>query len=210
MWGGVGHTSEAGVSRRRGLLRSDHQTVGLLLSLPVPTLEAPNCQQGPPGLPVLSSCHWHFHPCSMTLGRTDHALWTRPKLQPIPLCIATWLSCQVPKSPVVTRQRSPTTEGGELACQIQGATGSKKLGGTHRQLPPRLAETLLTSEWLRCSAGERARLACDPRTNLEQHLSLWRLWSTRLRGGYASSNVPGGLGVQERPSKTPPSPLYRT
>ena len=101
----------------------------------------------------------------------------------------------------------PNHRGWRAGLSNKGCNGEQEVEGAHRQLPPRLAETLLTSEWLRCSAGERARLACDPRTNLEQHLSLWRLWSTRLRGGYASSNVPGGLGVQERPSKTPLHPF---
>ena len=205
MWGGVGHTSEAGVSRRGGLLRSDHQTVGLLLSLPVPTLEAPNCQQGPPGLPVLSSCHWHFHPCSMTLGRTHHALWTRPKLQPIPLCIATWLSCQVPKSPVGTRQSSPTTEGGELACQIKGATGSKKLGGLTGNSRPRLAETLLTSEWEREPAW--------PVTPEQTWNSIFLCGGFGARVLGAAMQVPmfpGGWGCRRGPLRLPPSPLYRT
>ena len=149
MWGGVGggwYISEAGVSRRGGLLRSDHQTVGLLLSSLCPPWRLPTANRGLLGSPVLSSCRWHFHPCSMTLGRTDHPPWTWPKLQPIPLCVATWLSCHVPKSPGGTRLSSPTTEGGEPACQrVQRGARSWR---THRQRPAnpasRLAETLLT------------------------------------------------------------------
>lgn len=53
-----------------------------------------------------------------------------------------------------------------------------------------------------------SRQACDPRTNLEQHL-LWRLWSMRLR---VAVQVPMFLGVGsagEARRHRLPSPLYR-
>lgn len=50
-------------------------------------------------------------------------------------------------------------------------------------------------------------MACDPRTNLGQHLSLWRPWSRRLRVGRASSNVPGGWGCRRGPLRPPFTPL---
>lgn len=59
---------------------------------PCAHLEAPNCQQGPPGLPVLSSCHWHFHPCSITLGRMDHDCGPDQNSSPFP-------SAQLPSCP---------------------------------------------------------------------------------------------------------------
>lgn len=93
----------------------------------------------------------------------------------------------------------PNHRGWRAGLSNKGCNGEQEVGGPHRQLP-----TPSSRDPSHFRVGERARLACDPRTNLEQHLSLWRLWSTRLRGSYASSNVPGGLGVQERPSKTPP------